>query len=171
VHQRPVPIIVSPIYVVPAEVVLPPSSGDADARACHGSHCARTDTPNGRLRVAITPYGEGAIYLDGSYIGSPTEHWDDLDVAPGLHTIEVRADGYAPIQDSVLITPDRVLTYAATLDPVEPAPSPALAPPASSPDTPLTYWVIPGCYAGNVPPKDAHLPDGCDPELAVEISR
>lgn len=34
---------------------------------------------------------------------------------------------------------------------------------------PATYYVIPGCYMGNVPPLEADLPPTCDPARAITI--
>ena len=33
------------------------------------------------------------------------------------------------------------------------------------------FYVIPGCYMGNVPPEDTGLPEGCDPRRAITIKR
>jgi hypothetical protein len=46
---------------------------------------------------------------------------------------------------------------------VEPAPRPAEPePPPFVPTGDRTLYVIPGCYVGNVPPKDVKLPAHCD---------
>ena len=46
---------------------------------------------------------------------------------------------------------------------VEPAPRPAEPePPPFVPTGDRTLYVIPGCYVGNVPPKDVKLPANCD---------
>lgn len=46
---------------------------------------------------------------------------------------------------------------------VEPAPQPAAPePPPFVPSGDRTLYVIPGCYVGNVPPKDVKLPANCD---------
>jgi hypothetical protein len=34
----------------------------------------------------------------------------------------------------------------------------------------MTYYIIRGCYLGNVPPKDAGLPPGCDPDRAIAVT-
>jgi len=62
-----------------------------------------------------------------------------------------------------------------TVEPALPRPEPpkALAPPAAPPPPrepqrvavahgPDTFYVIPGCYAGNLPPRLERLPKGCD---------
>jgi hypothetical protein len=37
--------------------------------------------------------------------------------------------------------------------------------------TPTTFYFIPGCYAGNVPPKDAGLPATCDQTRVITITQ
>jgi hypothetical protein len=49
---------------------------------------------------------------------------------------------------------------------IEQEPSPALRPPG-----PTTLYVIPGCYAGNVPPAVGALPTGCDAARLTTIHR
>jgi hypothetical protein len=46
--------------------------------------------------------------------------------------------------------------------PKTPAPIPE-APKVAAAHGPDTFYVIPGCYAGNRPPNPARLPKGCDP--------
>jgi len=41
-------------------------------------------------------------------------------------------------------------------------PQQTLPPAVALPHTPDTYYVIPGCYAGNHPPNKERLPNGCD---------
>lgn len=44
----------------------------------------------------------------------------------------------------------------------EPAPVQDPAPPVAPPPSPQPVYFIPGCYLGNIPPKDAKLPETCD---------
>lgn len=46
--------------------------------------------------------------------------------------------------------------------PIEPAPPPKEPEPPFVPTGDRTLYVIPGCYVGNVPPKDVKLPANCD---------
>jgi hypothetical protein len=46
--------------------------------------------------------------------------------------------------------------------PIEPPPPPRAPEPPFVPTGDRTLYVIPGCYVGNVPPKDVKLPDTCD---------
>ena len=48
-----------------------------------------------------------------------------------------------------------------------PQPAPDAAPPAEK--HPVTFFLIPGCYMGNVPPKDANLPATCDIARALSF--
>jgi hypothetical protein len=62
---------------------------------------------------------------------------------------------------------DRPLTYRATLRAL-PAPTPAVAVPD---DRESTFYVIPGCYLGNVPPEEVTLPATCDRTRVTTIRR
>jgi len=58
----------------------------------------------------------------------------------------------------------------AALPPSEPRPpAPVPEAPKDASLDPDTYYVIPGCYAGNRPPKPARLPKGCDAAKLQEI--
>ena len=46
--------------------------------------------------------------------------------------------------------------------PIEPPPPPRAPEPPFVPTGDRTLYVIPGCYVGNVPPKDVKLPENCD---------
>ena len=47
-------------------------------------------------------------------------------------------------------------------EPIEPSPPPREPEPPFVPTGDRTLYVIPGCYVGNVPPKDVKLPASCD---------
>lgn len=52
------------------------------------------------------------------------------------------------------------------------APEPEAAPlPPGPPVSPAAVYVIPGCYAGNVPPVQVQLPAGCDASRAVKLPK
>jgi hypothetical protein len=44
-----------------------------------------------------------------------------------------------------------------------------IAQPALPAPAPTTIYVVPGCYVGNVPPREVALPAGCDARNAVEF--
>lgn len=108
------------------------------------------------------------IFIDGYYVGTPA----DLDTAhrgvmldPGPHRIEISAPGYQQVAFDVRIIANETIAYRHSLATIEaPAPAPAHA---VTPAKPTTFYLIPGCYMGNVPPKDARLPATCDLSKAV----
>jgi len=77
--------------------------------------------------------------------------------------------GYAPA-DSPPAADQRVpAPPVAPAPPPAPAPLPVPEPPKVASLHPDTFYVIPGCYAGNRPPKPARLPKGCDASKLQEI--
>jgi hypothetical protein len=160
---------VAPIYVFPTYVVTTERE-KAPTPECVGSGCDATGTAvrsRGRFHVDIQPRNVAQVYLDGVFIGTAGESWEDLDVDAGPHLVEVRADGFEPAQESVLVTSGRALTYTTTLQRIAP---PAVTPP-TGPAAPAAYYFIRGCYVGNVPPEQADLPAGCDAKKAVKVER
>jgi hypothetical protein len=114
----------------------------------------------GTLRVEALAAADAHVYVDGYYVGTGDQAAAGLDIEPGPHRIEVRAAGYETLTFDVRIAPNQVITYREAMKrsangPAVPAPAPAPAPAA-------TFYVISGCYVGNVPPDRAKLPDGCD---------
>jgi hypothetical protein len=68
---------------------------------------------NGSLRLKINPR-QAQIYIDGYYVGV-VDNFDGafqkLGVEAGSHKVELKADGYEPLQFEVLITPGETATY------------------------------------------------------------
>src|SRR5438270_9009041 len=123
---------------------------------------------SGRLRLELRPGLDPQIYVDGYYVGMLSDVGGELTLDAGAHTLELREEGYDNLRVDVQITADGAITYRAELKPVSgrgalPGPTasgadlqgPRLDVP---PPTPTTIYMIPGCYVGNVPPKDAGLP-------------
>lgn len=113
----------------------------------------------GRLVLYVEP-ATAQVFADGYYIGvsddfSPA-HGGAL-VEAGVHRIDISATGYESTAVDLRVTSGRLVSYRATLK--------ALPPP--TPVAPTTFYLIPGCYMGNIPPKDAHLPPTCDQARAV----
>ena len=110
-----------------------------------GPFAARPDTYlpryNGRSRVV-----GGGGYVSGPY----------YDSAAGI------AESVAPSPSSTGVAPHYEAPYIASPEPQK-SPAPVPEPPriavAHGPDT---FYVIPGCYAGNHPPNPDRLPEGCD---------
>jgi hypothetical protein len=77
------------------------------------------DTPRrfGSVRLDVAQK-HAEILVDGYYAGIVDDfdgRFQHLDLSPGVHHIEVRADGYMPMLFNVDIVPDRTLSYRASL--------------------------------------------------------
>jgi hypothetical protein len=119
------------------------------------------------LRLEVQPAAVLQLYVDGSYVGTPSDFNGEveLELEAGPHTIEIRAPEYETLQFDVNIAPQGAITYRGSLTPtsVPAPPGPMIQTlPDAAPAAPPTFYLIPGCYAGNVPPKDAGLPATCD---------
>jgi hypothetical protein len=113
----------------------------------------------GRLVLDVWP-ASAQVFADGYYVGVPADFSGERGggiLEAGIHRIDLSAPGYEPITVDLRVTSGRALTYRAALK--------ALPPPAAAP--PSTFYLIPGCYMGNIPPKDAHLPATCDQSRTV----
>ena len=125
-----------------------------------------------RLILDIHP-PTAQIFADGYYIGIPEDfRFEDggAVLEPGPHRIDVLARDYEPLSFDVNLARGQSATFRRTLTPItrgtKPAPDAAVnAPPA--PKLPAMFYLIPGCYMGNVPPKEANLPATCDVARAV----
>ena len=127
-----------------------------------------------RLILDIHP-PTAQVFADGYYIGIPEDfRFEDggAVLEPGPHRIDILARDYEPVTFDVNLTRGQSATFRPTLTPTMSAPQPApddavKAPPAVK--QPATFYLIPGCYMGNVPPKDANLPATCDIARAVSV--
>jgi hypothetical protein len=159
------------IYIIPAYGWGYPLAG-APAGAAPGVHPESPKTPapvpeTGTLRFDVEPSDMLQFYVDGYYVASSADFDGALELEAGRHTIEIRATGYEPLVFDVSIAAHRTITYRDTLKraaaastPERSAPAPA--PVETPPPAPSTFYLIPGCYLGNVPPADAGLPPTCD---------
>jgi hypothetical protein len=155
------------VYVVPAYgwgmATYPPPAPETPA-----------PVPTGTLWLDIEPRGVGEVYVDGYLAGTTLDVRGSMELDAGPHQVEIRADGYQPVGVAVRIEPGGVVTLRRALQPLEvtPAPPPAPAPEAPVAATPIPrkpFYYIPGCYLGDVPPKDAGLPPGCDQTKTVVV--
>jgi hypothetical protein len=76
-------------------------------------------TDEGAIRLKVKPR-EASVFVDGYYVGRVDDFdgvFQRLRLDPGPHRIEVRADGYEPLNFEVRILPDRKITYEETLQP------------------------------------------------------
>lgn len=135
----------------------------------------------GYLRLDFPTTVDPQIYVDGYYVGVISDAHGELTLDAGHHAIELREEGYETLHVDVQIAADAVTTYRGTLKPIAPPrsvtptpttpstltpPSTSVTPPAPPPGRAPIY-MIPGCYVGNVPPKEAVLPAGCDESGAI----
>jgi hypothetical protein len=128
----------------------------------------------GRLRLDVEPRGGQQLYIDGYYVGTPEDFGGEVELEAGPHSVEIQAPGYETLQVYVNIAPGRSITYRGALKATDAKPVPDAAIPSSTPvapATPMTGYVIPGCYIGNVPPQDAGLPASCDLSRVITIKR
>ncbi len=120
----------------------------------------------GYLLPRVTP-GTAEVIVDGLYMGSV----DDVrrtgrgqPLEPGPHRLDLRAPGYDPVTVGVQIASGETNHYQRDL---EMTPRPPAPPPP--PGVPKTFYVIPGCYAGDRPPETGRLPPKCDAAQARTI--
>jgi hypothetical protein len=129
----------------------------------------------GRLHITLQSGGDPQIYVDGYYVGLMSDLGGDLTLDAGGHTLELRDEGYETLHVDVQIAAGALITYRGAMKRLAAASAPAasalVAQLPSSPDVPppvpTTIYMIPGCYVGNVPPRDASLPAGCDEDRAI----
>lgn len=68
---------------------------------------------NGSLRLKINPK-HAQIYIDGYFVGVVDSYdgaFQKLGLEGGGHKVELKADGYEPLQFEVLVTPGETVTY------------------------------------------------------------
>ena len=95
-----------------------------------------------------TPHADRRWFV-ATYV--PSVYWPGTDASPATW----RRPPAEPSADR-----PRIALPVEFPKPAEPA-TPA-APPAAVPGDPRTFYVIPGCYAGDRPPRPERLPAGCD---------
>jgi hypothetical protein len=110
----------------------------------------------GRLSLYISP-SSSQVFVDGYYVGTVADFQDrGLWLEPGPRRIELRADGYETATFDVRIIEDETVNYRRDLARVS---ARAEAPVVAA--VPKTFYVVPGCYAGDRPPASGRLPTGC----------
>lgn len=74
---------------------------------------------NGSIKLKVKPK-DADVYVDGYFEGR-VDNFDGvfqhLDLRGGTHRIEIRANGYQPIQFQVRVLPGRTITYSGELKP------------------------------------------------------
>lgn len=125
-----------------------------------------------RLILDIHP-PTAQVFADGFYIGIPEDFRFENGGAvlePGPHRIDILAREYTPVSFDVNLARGQSATFRHILTPMTRAPQPASDAAVKTPPVakqPMTFYLIPGCYMGNVPPKEANLPATCDIARAV----
>ena len=117
--------------------------------------------PTGYLRLELQPAPGVQVFVDGEFVGMLDEA-GDLELVPGTRRIEIRADGYDQLIFDARIAAGRTISYRGALVPqATTPPTPTVAPAAFRPEG-QTFYFIPGCYLGNIPPEQVRLPASCD---------
>jgi hypothetical protein len=162
-HHRPRTVVVWPqiFYVVP-QAAMPMTRTSAPAPAT-----AAREPATGSLVLQVEP-GTAQVFIDGYYVGTPDDFSakrGELVVETGAHRIDINAPGHEPVSFDVKISPNQSIVYRRVLTPIATMPPPAPFIPATR-----TFYLIPGCYMGTVPPSEAGLPPTCDVSRAVTFT-
>ncbi len=123
----------------------------------------------GRLTLDVQPRA-AQVFVDGYYVGTADDFTADrggLLLESGPHRIQVIMPDHEQVTFDVRIEPNQFITYRQALKPIRVEPVPA--PTARS--APSTFYLIPGCYMGNVPPKEVKLQPTCDPARVVTFQQ
>jgi hypothetical protein len=75
--------------------------------------------PYGGVRIDI-PQRDGEVYVDGNFAGIVDNYdgnFQQLNLEPGTHTVEVRAPGFSTVNFDVNVEPGRTITYRTALRP------------------------------------------------------
>jgi hypothetical protein len=178
----------SVVYVVPAYGFGYPAGGPpsdtaagtpAPSNGYEEAPPQKPGPPTGTLWLDLQSGGGAQVYVDRVYVGTMEDVHGQLTLEAGTHSVAVRAPGYQPIEIDVKVEADRMITYRGALQPEGAAAtagtrqgtekSAAAIAKVEKAVTRKPFYAIPGCYLGDVPPKDANLPANCDPSKAVTI--
>jgi hypothetical protein len=150
-------------YAVPEYVIPVPPPGPAPpAREV-------TQLTTGSLVLQVQP-ASAQLFVDGYYFGTPADfdgRQGELALEAGVHRVQLVAPGYESVTVDVNMRVNQTVRYQNVMKPVAATPPPSPA----APITPKTLYLVPGCYLGDVPPKDAHLPATCDVTKVVTFTR
>ena len=129
----------------------------SEAPAGRSVEPASTESKTGTLSLELQPAAPAQVFVDGFYSGAVADLQDrGLWLDAGPHRIEIREDGYQTEAFDVRIDEDRPAEYRRDLTKSAPrTDAPRIA------ANPKTFYVIPGCYAGDTPPEKDRLPSGC----------
>jgi PEGA domain len=154
-HRR-TPVVWSPMVLVVPQALAPAAPAPPPAEVAPVERRPAT----GRLVLDVQP-GSAQVFVDGYYVGTPDDlnaSRGELALEPGPHSISLDAPGYEAVSFNVKVAPEQPVVYRRALTSIAPIAPPAAATQAA----PRIFYLIPGCYVGNVPPEDAALPPTCD---------
>jgi hypothetical protein len=123
----------------------------------------------GRLALDVQP-APAQVFADGYYVGTAedfTANTGGLVLETGPHRVDLVMPDHEQVTFDVRIAPNQFLTYRQVLRPINVQP---VQPPAVR-SAPATFYLIPGCYMGNVPPKEANLRPTCDPAHVITFQQ
>lgn len=90
-----------------------PYYGGGGGSGSYSSRSGQGYGPAGALRLKVKP-ANAQVYIDGYYVGV-IDSFDGalqrLSVESGAHRVELRSEGYEPVQFDVMITPGETITY------------------------------------------------------------
>jgi hypothetical protein len=120
----------------------------------------------GRVFIDTEP-ATAQVFVDGIPVGIVADFRGVGMLLPeGLRHVELRAPNYESATFDINILSSQPAVHRGDLTAVRPATGPAAAPVRRGSDT---FYVIPGCYIGNVPPREVSLTQGCDLSKARTI--
>jgi hypothetical protein len=161
------------VFSTPTLIYFVPTSGWPYPEAANKPGRDAQKPTTGRVRLELQPGVVPQIFVDGYYVGMLDDFNGELTLDAGPHQFELRADGYETLRLNIQVFADRSITYRGALNLAgvvpAPVPKPRPLPEVPSPARVMIY-VIPGCYLGNVPPRDAGLPAGCDESRATTFT-
>ncbi len=130
-------------------------------------HQTENRSANGYLDLEVQPTN-AHVYVDGAYVGNVADIRRLIpgrSLEPGLHRVELREAGYDDLSFDVSIVPHETITYRRNMERKSSATAAVSGPEGllhRSSSTPKTFYVIPGCYAGDRHPRMVQLLPGCD---------
>jgi len=139
---------------------LPYSAEDLSAApANEGALAIVADESRGRLFIDTEP-GTAQVFVDGIPVAAVADFRGvGMLLTEGYRHVELRSPGYESAVFDIAIASNQPAVYRGDLTPVRTAAGP-VAPVIRRGSN--TFYVIPGCYAGNRPPRARSLQPGCD---------
>jgi PEGA domain len=121
----------------------------------------------GRLFIDTEP-SSAQIFVDGIPVGAVADFRGvGVLLTEGVRRVEVRAPGYETAAFDINILAQQSAVYRGDLALLRPVAGPVVPAARRGSDA---FYVIPGCYAGNRPPRERTLPKGCDIARSKKIS-